>query len=385
MNKIALKVQQAFETRFGDRPTHLIKAPGRVNLIGEHTDYNGGFVLPLALEEALWIAVRPRKDQAVILHSLDYDDSTEVNLSKPQLHLKGWHEYLSGVIWVLQEGNWHLSGWEGVMSGNVPQGAGLSSSAALEIALIRAFSEVSGISWEPILSAKLAQRAESEWVGVNCGIMDQLISACGVSEHALFIDCHSLEIQQVPLPHVLRVMSLDTKPRRGLVDSNYNERHSQCKEASEILGKSLLRDATMFELDEQSAEMAPLLYRRAKHVITENERVLQSVDAMYANDHQHLGRLMYDSHKSLRDDFEVSNSSLDAMVECALTAPGCLGARMTGGGFGGCVVALITAEKEEDFVNCISKCYSNKTNQDPQIISCIPADGASRIDPLTDL
>ena len=143
MNKIALKVQQAFETRFGDSPTHLIKAPGRVNLIGEHTDYNGGFVLPLGLEEALWIAVRPRKDQAVILHSLDYDDSTEVNLSKPQLHLKGWHEYLSGVIWVLQEENWHLTGWEGVMSGNVPQGAGLSSSAALEIALIRAFSEVS--------------------------------------------------------------------------------------------------------------------------------------------------------------------------------------------------------------------------------------------------
>ncbi|MDC0225155.1 galactokinase [Deltaproteobacteria bacterium] len=385
MNKIALKVQQAFETRFGDRPTHLIKAPGRVNLIGEHTDYNGGFVLPLALEEALWIAVRPRKDQAVILHSLDYDDSTEVNLSKPQLHLKGWHEYLSGVIWVLQEENWHLNGWEGVMSGNVPQGAGLSSSAALEIALIRAFSEVSGISWEPILSAKLAQRAESEWVGVNCGIMDQLISACGVYGHTLFIDCRNLNIQQVPLPQGLRLMILDTKTRRGLVDSHYNERHSQCKEASTILGKSLLRDATIFELDDQSTGMESLLYRRAKHVITENERVLHAVDAMYSNDHYHLGQLMYDSHKSLRDDFEVSNSSLDAMVECALTAPGCLGARMTGGGFGGCVVALITAEKEKDFVNCISKCYSNKTNQDPQIISCIPADGASRIDPLTDL
>ena len=177
MNKIAHNVQQAFEKRFGCVPTHLISAPGRVNLIGEHTDYSGGFVLPLALEEALWIAVRPRKDKAVILHSLDYDDSTEVILSKPQLHLKGWQEYLRGIVWVLQKENWNLSGWEGVMSGNIPQGAGLSSSAALEIALIRAFSEISGISWKPILAAKLAQRAESEWVGVNCGIMDQLISA----------------------------------------------------------------------------------------------------------------------------------------------------------------------------------------------------------------
>ena len=385
MNKIALNVQKAFEKSFGYKPTHLIRAPGRVNLIGEHTDYSGGFVLPVALEEALWIAVRPRKDQAVILHSLDYNDSTEIILSKPQSHLKGWREYLSGIVWVLQEANWHLSGWEGVMSGNIPRGAGLSSSAALEIALIRTFSEISEISWEPKFSAKLAQRAESEWVGVKCGIMDQLVSACGVSGHAIFIDCRNLEIQQIPFPKGIRLIILDTKTRRGLVDSHYNERHSQCKEASAILGKSMLRDATMFDLDEQSTGMESLLYRRAKHVITENERVLQAVDAMCANDHLHLGQLMYDSHKSLRDDFEVSNSSLDEMVECALNASGCLGARMTGAGFGGCVVALVKAEKEKGFVDSIRECYLKKTNQNPQIISCKPDDGASRHDPLTNL
>ena len=385
MNKINLNVQQAFETRFGSRPTHLIRAPGRVNLIGEHTDYSGGFVMPIALEQAHWIAVRPRNDQAVILHSLDYDDSTKVNLTQPQLHLKGWQEYLNGVVWVLQEENWSLSGWEGVMAGDVPQGAGLSSSAALETALIRTFAEVSEISWKPKIAAKLAQRAESEWVGVSCGIMDQLISACGVSGHALFIDCRNLDIQQVPLPEGHRVIILDTKTRRGLVDSHYNERHSQCKEASRILGKSLLRDATQSDLEAQSASLKPLLYRRAKHVITENERVLQAVKAMGAGDHGLLGQLMQDSHKSLRDDFEVSNTALDEMVECALSAPGCLGARMTGAGFGGCAVALVTAEKEGDFVNSIRECYLKKMSLQPQISSCTPADGASLHDPLTEL
>ncbi|MEE3265899.1 MAG: galactokinase, partial [SAR324 cluster bacterium] len=232
---------------------------------------------------------------------------------------------------------------------------------------------------------KLAQRAESEWVGVSCGIMDQLISACGVSGHALFIDCRKLVIQQVPLPEGLRIIILDTKTRRGLVDSHYNDRYSQCKEASSILGKSLLRDVTLSGLETQASEMKPLLYRRAKHVVTENERVLQAVNAMRSDDHQLLGQLMQDSHISLRDDFEVSSSALDEMVECALTAPGCLGARMTGAGFGGCAVALVVAEKEGEFVNSISKCYFKKTSLQPQIISCTPADGASRHDPLTEL
>jgi galactokinase len=215
--------------------------------------------------------------------------------------------------------------------------------------------------------------------------MDQLISACGVSGHALFIDCRKFDIQQVPLPEGLRIIILDTKTRRGLVDSHYNDRYSQCEEASAILGKSLLRDVTLSGLETQAAEMKPLLYRRAKHVITENERVLQAVNAMRSYDHQLLGQLMQDSHISLRDDFEVSCSALDEMVECALTAPGCLGARMTGAGFGGCAVALVTAEKEGEFVNSISKCYLKKTSLQPQIISCTPADGASRHDPLTEL
>ena len=382
MNKIALQVQRAFVERFGVAPDRLIRAPGRVNLIGEHTDYSGGFVMPLALEQALWIAIRPRSDKSVVIHSLDYIDSIELKLLDPKVHLKGWPEYLKGVVWAMQEEKWSLSGWEGVMAGDVPQGAGLASSAALETAFIRAFAEVSRISWEPKIAAKLAQRAESEWVGISCGIMDQLISACGVSGHALFIDCRNLDILPVALPEGVRVIVLDSKTRRGLVDSLYNERHSQCEEASRILGKSLLRDVSLPELDAQSTRLTPLLYRRARHVITENQRVQHAVVAMHANDLNLLGQLMQESHTSLRDNFEVTNSALDDIVECALAAPGCLGARMTGAGFGGCAVALVKTGQEIDFGKSVSNCYFKKTGLDPNIISCIPTDGASSHEPI---
>nr|MBC8260131.1 galactokinase [SAR324 cluster bacterium] len=351
MNKTALKAQQGFEKQFGAVPEHLIRAPGRVNLIGDHTDYSGGFVMPVALEQAVWLALRPREDQRVVLHSLDYVETTELNLSKSLEKGKGWQEYLKGISWVLQETGWQLSGWEGVVTGDIPQGAGLSSSAALEMACLRAFAEVSVIYWNPQTAAKLAQRAETEWVGVSCGIMDQLISACGIAGHALLIDCQNLDIKPVKLPTGLKIIILDTKSRRGLVDSLYNERFSQCLDASAIFGKSLLREVSLTELEAKSSLLSPLLYRRALHVISENKRVRHAAKAMNNNDLELVGQLMQESHLSLRDNFEVSSSALDLMVEHALSAPGCLGARMTGAGFGGCAVAVVKTELENDFIN----------------------------------
>ena len=383
MNKIAIQVQQVFEDRFGDAPDHLIRAPGRVNLIGEHTDYSEGFVMPLALENAVWIALRPRADQRVVLHSLDFGETADLNLLEPQKHEKGWQEYLKGIIWVLQDEGWELTGWEGVMSGDVPLGAGLSSSAALGMSCLRAFTEVSEILWKPQTVAKLAQRAEIEWIGISCGIMDQLISACGVAGHVLFIDCRNLKIQSVKFPEEIRIIILDTKIRRSLIDSLYNERHSQCMQAANILGKPVLRDANLTELEDQSSNLNTLLYLRARHVISENIRVQQAVEAIGNNDLNYLGQLMRESHTSLRDNFEVSNSNLDTMVECSLSTPGCLGARMTGAGFGGCAVAIVKKEHEENFINLVRNCYRKKSGLDPEIISCIPSDGVSRLAPMT--
>ena len=383
MNKIAVQVQQAFKELFGDAPDHLIRAPGRVNLIGEHTDYSEGFVMPFALEHAIWIALRPRPDQRVVLHSLDFGETMDLNLSERQKQGQGWQEYLKGIAWVLQEEGWELTGWEGVITGNVPLGAGLSSSAALEMACLRSFTEVSGILWKPQIVAKLAQRAEVEWVGISCGIMDQLISACGVAGHVHFIDCRNLKIQPVKLPEGIRIIILDTKTRRGLIDSLYNERHSQCLQAAGKLGKSVLRDVNLTELEAQSSNLTPLLYLRARHVISENIRVQQAAEAIFRNDLKYLGQLMQESHISLRDNFEVSNSTLNSMVECALSAPGCLGARMTGAGFGGCVVAIVKKEQEINFKNIVRNCYRKFFGLDPEIISCIPSNGVTRLEPIS--
>jgi galactokinase len=268
------------------------------------------------------------------------------------------------------------------MTGDIPQGAGLSSSAALEMACLRAFAEASGKSWQPQIAAKMAQQAETEWVGISCGIMDQLISACGVAGHALFIDCRNLEMKPIKLPEGIRVMILDTMTRRGLVDSLYNERHSQCLQAAEILGKSILREVSLTELQAQSSKLSPLLYRRAGHVISENQRVKHAVGAMRSNDLKLLGQLMQQSHASLRDNFEVSNLALNTIVECALSAPGCLGARMTGAGFGGCAVAIVKTELEIKFHNSVKDCYRKKSSLNPKIISCNPANGVTRLAPL---
>jgi galactokinase len=370
------QVYRAFETRFGGPPGFVVRAPGRVNLIGEHTDYNDGFVLPMAIDRALWIALRPRHDDRVGVHSLDFDETATFSLDALRPKSAGWAEYLKGVAWALQEAGHTLRGWEGVLAGDVPVGSGLSSSAALEMATARAFASVSGLAWEPAAMAKIGQRAENEWVGMNCGIMDQMISAAGRADHALLIDCRSLETRPVPLPQQAVVVVLDTATRRGLVDSAYNERRAQCEAAARVFGVAALRDVSMAQFESRADELPETARHRARHVITENDRTLRAVEAMQGGDAARLGRLMDASHASLRDDFEVSSDELDAMVVCARREEGCYGARMTGAGFGGCAVALVRAGQDRPFVASVVACYRRLTGLTPAAYICRATDGA---------
>jgi galactokinase len=348
-----------------------------VNLIGEHTDYNDGFVLPLAIDRAAWIALRPRHDCRVNVYSVDYQEPRAFELTGLKHEKAGWIEYLKGVAWCLQDAGMNLRGWEGVLAGDVPLGAGLSSSAALEMATARAFAAVSGIPWDAVAQAKLGQRAENKWIGVNCGIMDQLISSTGRAGHAMLIDCRSLELQPAPLPEGVAVVVLDTATRRGLVDSAYNERRAQCETAARFFQVRALRDVTVALFEAKAGQLDPTTRRRARHVITEDDRTLRAVEAMRRGDIATLGRLMNESHVSLRDDYEVSSAALNAMVEAAQAHKACFGARMTGAGFGGCAVAIVRAEAADDFVAATSNAYRAKTGNKPAVYVCSATDGAA--------
>ena len=378
------KVTSAFTQKFGTEPSLVVQAPGRVNLIGEHTDYNDGFVLPMAIDRGLWLALRPREDDQVSVHSLDFGQTAVFHLNNLEHTKSGWVEYLKGIAWALQENGYALRGWEGVMAGNVPKGAGLSSSAALELATARAFQQVSDFTWNAAQMARFSQLAENKWVGVNCGIMDQMISAAGQAGHALLIDCRSLDTQLVPLPPALdgsgtAVVILDTTTRRGLVDSAYNERRQQCEAAAAYFGVPALRDVSISQFLAEADNLDPLTRRRAKHVITENLRTLNAAKAMQNADAALLGQLMNESHISMRDDFEITNHELNVMVSIAQAQDGCFGARMTGGGFGGCAVALVHEEKVAGFVTAVSDQYHDQTGLGPKIYVCQPSDGASVI------
>jgi galactokinase len=371
------KVMADFVDRFGATPDVMVRAPGRVNLIGEHTDYNDGFVLPMAINRAVTIAARARQDRQVSLYALDMAEVASFDLDDLTHTDGGWAEYVKGMASILQQAGYGLLGWEGVMSGDVPIGAGLSSSAALELATARTFAAVSGFAWDGVEMAKLAQRAENQWVGVNCGIMDQMISAVGKAGHALLIDCRSLATELVPLPPATRVVILDTATRRGLVDSAYNERRQQCETAAAFFGVPALRDVTMQEFESRSSGLDPLTLRRARHIISENERTLEAAKAMQRGDAIQLGRLMVDSHNSMRDDFEISNRELNLMVEIALVQPGCYGARLTGAGFGGCAVALVRAEDTESFAEAVARQYEDESGLTPHVYICEATDGAA--------
>ncbi|MEJ2666941.1 MAG: galactokinase [Deinococcales bacterium] len=370
-------VEAAFAARFGTPPAAVVRAPGRVNLVGEHTDYNDGFVLPMAIDREVRIALRPRADDIVAVAALDLAEEARFRLSALTPG-EGWAEYVKGVAWALLESGATLAGWEGVLAGDVPVGAGLSSSAALELATARAFQAVSDFAWEPARMARSCQRAENAWVGVQSGIMDQLISALGEEGSALLLDCRSLASEAVPLPAGHVVMVLDTGTRRGLVGSAYNERREQCEVAARHFGVHALRDLTPEALAAGATGLEALPLKRARHVVSENARTLAAAEAMRRGDAHALGRLMTASHVSLRDDFEVSSDALDAIQSCALARPGCLGARMTGAGFGGCAVALVEETAVDAFVASVRSCY-DRSGRHADLYLCRPAAGASRL------
>jgi galactokinase len=376
MSHLQSRVTYEFEQRFHRQPAIVVRAPGRVNLIGEHTDYNDGFVLPMAIEHAAWIALQPRSDGRVHVHALDLAGEATFSLGALERDTGGWLEYLKGVAWALITAGYHLTGWEGVLMGDVPVGAGLSSSAAVEMATARAFAAVSDLPWEVAAMARLGQQAENEWVGVNCGIMDQMISAGGRDGYALLIDCRSLQTEAVPLPAATAVVVLDTATRRGLVGSAYNERRAQCEAAARAFGVPALRDVSIERFLAQAAELDEVVQKRARHVITEDARTLQAAEAMRRGDPVTMGRLMDASHDSLRDDFEVSSDELNVMVDCAHREAACYGARMTGAGFGGCAVALVRQNEAHAFAAEVAASYQAATGLAASVYVCQASNGA---------
>lgn len=394
------RVVAAFRERHGRAPELLVRAPGRVNLIGEHTDYNDGFVLPAAIDRELWIALRPRNDRRVVLESLDrgpggFDLDGVAGAARdlggggpsdaapngtagraPGSAEDGWIEYLKGVAWVLAREGRPLTGWEGVLASQVPIGAGLSSSAALEMAALRAFAALSGGSWDARAAALLGQQVENRWMGVQSGIMDQLAVGLGREDHALLIDCRSLETTPTPLPAGVTLVILDTGTRRGLVGSAYNERREQCEAAARACGVPALRDAGLALLD-AAPGLDETTRRRARHVITENARTLEAARALAAGELEAVGALMDGSHASLRDDFQVSTEALDTIVSLAREEEGCVGARMTGAGFGGCAVALVREEGAPAFARRVAERYRAALGLEPEVYVCRAAAGAS--------
>jgi galactokinase len=309
--------------------------------------------------------------------ALDSGQELEFDLTDFTRGQGGWGEYLKGVAWSLQEGGADLVGWEGVFSGDVPIGAGLSSSAALELSLARAFALASGLDWDPMQMALACQRAENDWVGINSGIMDQLASACGKRDTALLIDCRSLDTRPVTLPQGINFVILDTSTRRELVDSEYNQRQAQCEAVACHFDVDALRDLTPDALLDKAGILDLTLYQRARHVISENQRVLEAVQALEAGDLESLGELINASHASLRDDFEVSREEVDRMVAIAQAQPGCFGARLTGAGFGGCAVALVEESQVDVFREVVYRKYLRETGLEAKTYLTGGAEGTS--------
>lgn len=364
----------------------VFRAPGRVNLIGEHTDYNDGFVFPVAIDRDIMMAARPRDDRTVNLHALDFSTSVSFDLDDID-HSGGesWGCYPKGVAEVLKQEGIRLTGLDGVFDGTVPLGAGLSSSAALEVAMATVFTALSDAALSGPRMAKACQRAENEYAGVQCGIMDQFISCVARPDTALFLDCRSLSFENVPFeaPAHALVIANTNKPR-VLVDSEYNKRRRECEEGVRLLsgklkGVTALRDVTPEQFSEHRATLPDAVADRCKHVIDENDRVLGSVQAVQAGNLNRFGQFMNASHDSLRDLYEVSCRELDVMVEIARSTPGVVGSRMTGGGFGGCTITLVEAGAVTSLETEVREHYPSQTGFEPDIYVCRLAGGAGEV------
>jgi galactokinase len=377
----AAQLARRFRERFGTDP-RIFAAPGRVNLIGEHTDYNDGFVMPCAIGFHTRVAIAPRSDRMLALHSENFPQQIEASLDHlPRARAGAWPDYLIGVLWELRKSGPLTRGANVLVSGDVPLGAGLSSSASIEVACALAFMELNGIEMSLPQVAQLCQSAENAFVGAKCGIMDQFVSCMGKSGHALFLDCRSLEFEFVQVPRDLRIVICNTMVKHSVATGEYNQRRAECEEGVRLLSRTLpsiraLRDVTLAQLQTSAGELPGLVYPRCEHVIRENARVLEGRLALALGDVPRFGALMRESHQSLRDLFKVSCPELDLMVSLAEGLPGYLGARMTGGGFGGCTVNLVKAEAAEIFAERIAGAYHAKTRVHPDVFICSAASGA---------
>jgi galactokinase len=355
-----------FSERFGYVPELTIQAPGRVNLIGEHTDYNDGFVLPCAIDYQTVIACAKRNDRQIRVIAADYDNQQDqFSLDSPIVSHPNqrWSDYVRGVIKHLQQRNADFGGADLVISGNVPQGAGLSSSASLEVAVGQAMQALYQLPLDGVALALNGQEAENQFVGCNCGIMDQLISALGEKDHALLIDCRSLETRAVSVPEDIAVVIINSNVKRGLVDSEYNTRRQQCEAAARFFGVKALRDVSPDLFFSIQHELDPIVAKRARHVISENDRTLAAADALAAGDMRLMGRLMAESHASMRDDFEITVPPIDRLVDIVKAVIGEQGGvRMTGGGFGGCIVALMPQALVAPVREAVAREYPLQTN-----------------------
>ena len=371
----------ALQQHFGVRARHVVRAPGRVNLIGEHTDYNDGFVLPCAIDFATEVAIAPRSDGIIRVVALDYQNAIDEFPAgqRPAQGSQHWANYIRGVVDVfIQRFGVLPHGFDMAVSGNVPQGAGLSSSAALEVGVGKALQALYGFDASGRDIALLGQQAENEFVGCRCGIMDQFISALGEEGHALLIDCRSLDTRAVPMPDGLKVMIIDSKVQRGLVGSEYNTRRRQCETAAAHFGVGALRDVSLAQLDAARDALDPVVYRRARHVITENARTQAAAAALAARDVTRLSQLMAESHASMRDDFEITVPPIDALVDIIAGVIGTEGgARMTGGGFGGCIVALLPHHLVEPVKQHLAANYQARTGLKEEVFVCTAHEGVS--------
>ncbi|WP_118986688.1 galactokinase [Photorhabdus sp. CRCIA-P01] len=384
MKNLIKRVKDVFDLVFHYMPTHIIQAPGRVNLIGEHTDYNDGFVLPCAINYQIMVAAAKREDNIIRVVSVDYDnqlDEFDISQSITFHESNMWANYIRGVVKCLLSRGYIFNGADIVVAGNVPQGAGLSSSAALETVIGQTIKNLYHLDISQTEIALNGQQAENEFVGCHCGIMDQLISAQGKKNHALLIDCRHLTTQTVSMPKDIAVMIINSNKKRELVGSEYNIRRAQCEQAAALFEVNALRDVALDEFEKRSVELDSIVAKRARHVITENERTLLAAKALAEGNMPLIAELMAQSHQSMRDDFEITVLEIDTLVDIVQQAIGKQGGvRMTGGGFGGCVVVLVPQTLVDVVKAAVEQHYFALTGLKETIYVCQASDGASLVE-----
>ncbi len=381
------KVVHMFESRFQRSPEIVVRAPGRINFIGEHTDYNDGFVMPVAVDRAAWVAAAPQtREPWTTVRALDMGGEESIfAMDRVPASAGGWADYPKSLVWAFLERKLRPVPIDAVLTSDVPVGAGMSSSAAVELAFAYTWGQLSGFELSPEELALLSQHAENEYVGVNCGIMDQMISATGRAGYAMLLDTRSMERGYFSLPKGIALVVADSGVRRSLSNSEYNVRRVECEQAVSVLKQHIpeiksLRDVSLSALRKYGKHLSDVVFRRARHVVTENLRVIAVAKALQTNDLEQVGELLVDGHRSLRDDYEVSIPELDTLVEAAVEVEGCYGARLTGAGFGGCIIAIADEDAVPELKSHLGDAYDENFDRRPTVYVTHSADGVAKME-----